>query len=207
MTAKMEEDLAYLKDIAESGREAPSLSGRFALLWFGLLTVTLLIHWALARNFIPGIGIQYVGLFWIGMVVIGNIASRLIGRGMRDLPGQAAPNNRVENVTWTISGIGLAIFALTLMAVVFLRDNMSAIMFDLIMPTAFLVYAVNYAAVAAFIKKQNKWVPVWISLLASAGTLALIGIPELYLVSAVAVAALWVTSGLRQLLEEPKSTV
>ena len=207
MATNIENDIAYLKEIAESGREAPSLSGRFALLWFGLLTVTLLTHWALARNLIPGIGIQYVGLAWIGMVIIGNAASFIIGRGMRDLPGQSAPNNRVDNVTWTVSGMGIALFALTLMALVFLREDVKPIVFDLIMPTAFLLYAVNYSATAAFSSKARKWVPVWISLLACVGTLALVGIPELYLAAAIAVAGLWVTSGLPQLLEEPKTTV
>lgn len=207
MTTDIQNDIAYLKDVAESGREAPSVSGRFSLMWFGLLAVALLLHWVFARNFILGIGIQYVGLVWLGMVIIGNIGSFLIARNIRDLPGQSAPNNKVDSVTWSISGIGLALFSLTLLATVFLRADISPLFFDVIIPTAFLVYAVNYAANAAFITKANKWLPVWISMATSMVTLSLIGIPELYLVAMIGVSALWLTSGLPQLREEPKTTV
>ena len=207
MTTDIQSDIAYLKDVAESGREAPSLSGRFALLWFGLLAVALLLHWAFAREIIPGVDMRYVGIVWVGMVVIGNATSYIIGRGMQDLPGQSAPHNKVDSVTWTVSGIGLALFALTIVGTVILRPEISIIFFDIIIPTAFLLYAVNYAATAAFTKTRGKWVPVFISVATAMATIALVGIPELYLVATVGVTALWLTSGLRQLREEPKTTV
>lgn len=205
MTTKLADDIDYLKDLAEAGDCAPSLSGRFALLWFGLAAVTLMVHWAILRGLIPGMTEQWVGLVWLVFGLVGGIGSYLIGLSIRDLPGQASAGNRVDRHTWKITALGLFLFAASIFTVVMLRAEATPLLFDMIMPTAFLTYAVSYGATAAFTRGISRWLPVIMSLVFVVITILFVGSPELYLAACVGVVAVWSVAGYRQLREEPKA--
>ena len=207
MSSKFADDIDYLKDLAESGEQAPSLSGRFALLWFALTAIALMLHWSVLRGFIPGMTEQWVGLIWITYGVLGGVGSYLIGRSISDLPGQSSAGNRVDRHTWQVSGIGIFTFVIGIIIAVSTRDTVSTLLFDMIMPAAFLTYAVSYAGTAAFTKGISRWVPVIMSLVFVIASLVFVGTPEVYLVSAVGVVAVWSVGGYRQLREEPKPVV
>ena len=207
MSTQISEDLAYLRDVAEAGEAAPSTSGRFALLWFGLLTITLMAHWAILRGFVPGVSEAFIGLAWMSFAIIGSVGSWLISRSVCDLPGQSAAGNKVDRYTWRVSGAGLFLFAIAIALTVVLRADVGPELFDLIMPAAFLLYAVNYSANAAFMKGFSKWLPVIVALGFAAVTIAMTGLADAYLASAVGVVALWSVGGYRQLREEPKAIV
>ena len=206
MNTKLADDLAYVRDIAEAGQTAPSLSGRFTLLWSGLLMTTLILHWLCAAG-IFGVSIQWVGLFWIGFGVLGSIGSRLIAGRMQDMPGQSAAGNKVDRHTWRVTGLGLFAYAGAVAATVFLRADINPVLFDTILPAAFLAYAVSYAGTAAFSQSDAKWLPVILSVLMSVFTMLLIGIPALYLVAALGVLAIMFIPALQQVRAEPKSVI
>lgn len=207
MTSKLQDDLNYLRDMAEAGQDAPSLSGRFSLLWFGLLAVALLLHWALAKGLVGGLEERHVGFVWLGFGLLGGLGSFLISRTMRDMPGQSAARNKVDRHTWRITGLGLFLYAITVAFTVALRADIGTWLFDTIMPTAFLAYAISYSATAAFTRGFSKWLPVILSLAFCAITVALIGLTDTYLASAVGVVAIWSVSGFGELRNEPKSVI
>ena len=204
MSDKIAEDLAYLRDIAEAGEEAPSLSGRYTVMWSGLLTIALLIHFVVASGYIPGFSLKWIGLVWMVFSVLGWAGSFLISRSLQGRPGQSAAKNKVDRHTWRITGIGILLFAVSIAVVVFLRGSVSPVLFDVIIPTSFLAYAVTYSGTAAFSKAKSKWVPVILSLVMSVCTMMLIGIPAMYLVAALGVVAVMFLPGLAVLRNEPK---
>ncbi len=206
MNSKFSDDLDYLRDVAESGENAPSLSGRFSLLWFGLLSVALLAHWALARGLVPGVPEQYVGFIWLGYAIVGMAGSTLISHTLKDKPGQSASINRLDRTGWPVVGAGLFVFALSILAAVSIR-GVSVDLFDAIMPTAFLVYAVRYAGRATFERGAMRWAPVVISIIAASVTVFLFGTADVYLAAAFGVAILWLASGYPELRNEPASIV
>lgn len=207
MSSKISSDLEYIRDLAEAGEQAPSLSGRFSLLWFGLTAIALMAHWAIARGIIPGVTEPYVGLVWLVYAVLGSTGSYLIGRSIQNLPGQSSAGNRVDRHTWQVAGISIFLFVLGIVAVVSMRPQVSELLFDMIMPAAFLAYAVSYSANAAFTKGFSKWLPVIMSMLSMVAAILFVGTPEVYLASAVGVVAVWSVGGYRQLREEPKPVV
>lgn len=207
MTYKFQDDLTYLRELAEAGEDAPSLSGRHSLMWFGLLAIALMLHWAIARGLIAGIETSSIGFVWLSFGILGGLGSFLVGRSLRDLPGQSAAKNKVDSHTWSVAGIGLFLYAISIAVAVAFRDDTGPWLFDTIMPAAFLVYAISYAASAAFTRGFAKWLPVALSLAFSAITVSMVGLPDVYLAATVGVVAIWGVSGYGQLRNEPKSVV
>ena len=207
MNSKLADDLEYVRTIAEAGQEAPSTSGRSATLWFLLVTSALLAHWALAKGFIAGLDERWAGAIWMTMGIAGGIGSFILRKTASDLPGQSAPANRVDRSTWRVASIGLFSFAITIAVAVSIRSDLGVDLFDAIMPAAFLVYGISYAATAAFSKEAGRWLPVIVSIAFACITVALFGLSDTYLAAAIGTLLCWLTGGARQLLNEPKSVV
>ncbi|HBH89503.1 hypothetical protein [Ponticaulis sp.] len=207
MNSKLADDLEYVRTIAEAGEDAPPIAGRFATLWFLLVTAALLAHWALAKGFFAGADERWAGAVWMAMGISGGIGSFILGKTAADLPGQSAPVNRVDRSTWRVASFGLFAFAISIVVAVSVRPELSVDLFDAIMPAAFLVYGISYAATAAFSKDRGKWLPVIVSVAFACLTIGMFGLSDTYLAAAIGTLLCWLTGGARQLLNEPKSVV
>jgi len=204
MNTQAAEDLAYVRSVAESGEAAPSLSGRFSLWWSSLLIVTLLIHWVLASEFIPGLTLQYVGIAWAVFGIIGFSGSRFLTRNMENYPGASAAINKVDRHTWRAAGLAISGYAIAVIVTASVRADVSFLLCDTIMPAAFLGYAIAYSGSAAFSESNSKWLPVILSIALSACTTLLFGMPALYLVAALGVFVILTLPAIQMLRREPK---
>jgi hypothetical protein len=196
-----ESDLAYLRDIAESGQRAPMLGGRFFLSWGGLAAVALTLQWAILSDTLP-VAHSVIGLIWLSYGVIGGMISMILSRGLRGKPGSGAVSNQGEKAAWT--GTTGLIFS---WAIGVIAANATGyghvILFDTIPLVAFAGYGI------AFWVSHAMGGPGWLkpmaalSWLAAAGGLFLTGTAELYLFCAACVIVLAVLPGLILVKQEP----
>lgn len=206
MNSSLADDLAYVREIAESGAKAPSLGGRYLVMWGILMSATMTMHWAIISNLVDFGGRTGLLFLWIGACVIGTIGNFVITGTMKSRPGGSAAHNKVDSVIWPVAGAGMfACFLGVTLAVSF--RGAPPILFDILLPVAFLAYAVAFAGRAAFAGTAVSWGQVAGSVLLVALTIFLVGTPALYLVSAVGIFGLTVIPGILQIRAEPSMTV
>lgn len=195
-------DLEYLRSIAESGRQAPLLGGRFFVWWGVLAAIALLVHWSIVVGALP-VPSSMVGAVWLGYGLIGMIGSRVLALGLRGKPGNGAVGNRAERAVWT--GVTATIFFYAIgSAIAVALGRGSAILFDTIPVVAFCGYGISFFVTAAMGGPGWMKPMAWASWLAAAGGLYFVGSPELYLYAAGVVLLLALLPGLIILREEPE---
>ena len=194
-------DLAYLRNIAESGEKAPLLGGRFFLWWGGLSTLALAAHWMVLSGQLA-IDPSYVGFIWMVYGIVGGIGSGVLGRGIARKPGTGSVSNRSERAVWNATGLSVFVFVIGAVTSNILGSG-RLVLFDMIPLVAFAGYGI------AFWVSASLGGPKWMRPLAFAswatviGGLQLIGTAELYLVCAVAVFLLSFLPGLVLVRGEP----
>lgn len=194
-------DLAYLREIAESGQKAASLSGRFFLWWGGLSTVAMLCHWAVLAGHLGSDPAQ-VGLIWLTYGVVGGVGSAFLGRSLARKPGTGAVSNRAERAVWNAAALTIVAYVAGTVAAN-VTGNSQVIIFDTIPLVAFAGYGTAFWATASMggagwqrILALGSWAFVVIGAF-------FVGKPELYLVCAAGVFILSVMPGLILLRQEP----
>ncbi|MEL7482587.1 MAG: hypothetical protein AAGJ29_13625 [Pseudomonadota bacterium] len=199
------DDLAFARAMAEEGATAPSLSGRFAVMWGLLVTLALLAHWAVLRNILP-IEPQYIGLIWLTMGVVGGIATAALRMTLRSKPGQSTAGNQAEAAGWPVVSLVLFSVAACIAASVFFRGQ-PPILFDMIIPMAFGFYTVMTALSARLFRTTSSQWQIWLSGLLAAGSAALLGHPDLYLLAAVGAVLTQIVPGILAMRAEPDAVV
>ena len=206
MNTSIADDLAYLRDIAESGEQAPSLGGRFLVWWGALMSATMLAHWAVISGHVTVDSPFALLWLWLGASVIGFVGNFILVGTLKSRPGSAAAHNRITRVIWPVAGSGIFLYFAAIIGAVLLRGAPS-ILFDTILPLAFFGHAVAFAGQAAFSGSPVKWGQVIGSVAISAAGAFLVGLPEIYLVTAVGILGLAVLPGIQQMRAEPKTIV
>ncbi|MEO9969086.1 MAG: hypothetical protein ABJG15_04510 [Hyphomonadaceae bacterium] len=199
------DDIAFVRQIAEEGQATPSLSGRFALMWGILTGLALTIQWLTLRGQFF-FSVEYIGAVWMAVGVVGGISSGFLGWSLRNKPGQSSAGNQAEQAAWPISGLGLFVYAISIAVAVVVREQ-PVILFDTIMPLAFLVYAINQAMAARLFRRKQLNVLSWLSIGFSVITAALVGTVDVYLVAAIGVVVIQVLPGIAALRNEPSTIV
>ncbi len=111
-------DLAYVRDLAEAGQNAPLLGGRFLVMWGGLVSLAYIGHFLIATAAF-GLTPWAYWIMWLGFGLAGGIGQFLLVSALRGKPGGASTGNRVQGVLWTTSGFFLFVYFVGLMARVF----------------------------------------------------------------------------------------
>ncbi len=110
MTPSMTSDLAYLKDLAEAGQNAPLLGGRFLAWWGGLASVAYVGHFLIASGF-AGLEPVAFAYMWSGFMLLGLAGQFLMARSFpASKPGAASTGNKVSQTIWMAGGIVLFAF-------------------------------------------------------------------------------------------------
>jgi hypothetical protein len=100
-------DLDYLREIAESGQNAPLLGGRFLVWWGALTTLAYAGHYAIAAGIMGGGGSAY-GWLWGTYMLLGMGGQFFLVRSMSPAkPGASSMGNRAERVVWQAAGFAL----------------------------------------------------------------------------------------------------
>lgn len=196
-------DLAYVRAVAEAGRAAPLLSGRFFVTWGVLTIAATLAHWALLTGRLPAPSIAFLWL-WVGYGAIGAVANVVLGRSLAGKPGLASPGNRVEGAAWTAVGLAIAAYAGALIVRgLITQGDMPPALWDSILAVAFAGYGVAFAVTAAIAGVGWMRLAAGASFLGAGACGFLAGSPALYLVAAVFVAVVVLGPGLMLLRAEP----
>lgn len=196
------EDMAYVRTLAEEGRDAPLLGGRFLVFWGALNSLVYLLHWALISGRLPGAesGIGFAAL-WISYGLIAAIGSRAMGAGLRDKPGKSSISVRAERAAWRGVGYAAAFIAFGCLARMALFDDSQAP--NAIMGPVFACFGVAMLTTAML--SAQTWLYTFVGL-AFAAALALCVLANqdwAYLIAALASAIVLLVPGVTLMRREP----
>jgi hypothetical protein len=97
---QLAEDLAYVRSVAEEGRQTPLLGGRYLMFWGALNALAFVAHWSLLSQVWPdpqGVGF---GVLWLTYGLVAAVGMFLLSRASRRAPGRTSANNRVHRAAW-----------------------------------------------------------------------------------------------------------
>jgi hypothetical protein len=196
-----QEDLRYVRQLAESGAHAPLLGGRFMAWWGLLLTIAYVVHHlALAGRI--GDGKTIFAIIWISFSVLGILGQLALARGMPAKAGAGSAANRVSRTVWVAAAA--AIGSMAIGSAVAAGTGAGPATFDWIVPVAFSVYACALIATGSLAGNR-------VTTAAGAGAVILVGLftalilsPDRYLLAAAGVAVTVLLPGLLLLKAEPR---
>lgn len=201
MSAHAEQDIAWLKSLAESGAQAPLVGGRYLLLWGGLSVLATFAHGLVVAGLLP-VPMASVGFIWLVYGIVGGVTSRFIGNGLGDKPGAASAANRVSRAAWTTVGFGIFGYVL---AIVLWTSAFGApvLLFDSILTIAFFGYAFAFSVTAALSGLKWLYGPALLSGLAAMATPVLYGSAALYFGASLVILVSAVLPGAAMMMREP----
>ena len=148
--AALASDLAYVRALAEEGRDTPLVNGLYYIIWGAVLAAASFIVYANDIGFISlGPAGGYVP--WLTALAVGWAACFYFGSKTHAKPGAKTLGNRTARSVWLAVGIFMTGFWVTLM---FVHDNYIAsgvppyFLFGLMFPIAFGVFGVAFFATA-----------------------------------------------------------
>ena len=198
-------DLDYVKTLAEEGRNAPLLGGRFGLWWGALLCVTLFLHWLFETGNLMAPA-YFPAIIWFGFGIIGMIGSAVLGRTLAGKPGGSATNNRLSQALWTGNTILLFLFAISASVVAGMGLIDYKIM-NIMMPLAFGLYGLTAYVMAKVTRTNDHLIYGLISFACVPLTLFFMTSPHLFLVAIPGVIATVIIPDTINLRREPKVIV
>ena len=196
------EDIAYVRQLAESGARAPLLGGRF-MAWWGLMVAVAyaLHHFALEGAI--GDGESIFAFIWIGFSITGMLGQFALARTMPAKSGAGSAGNRASRSAWVAAAA--AIVSVVLGAAVAASSGAGPATFDWSVPVAFSVYACALVVTGSL--SANRTI-----LAAGAGAIAMAGVytalilhPDRYLFASLGVALTVLLPGLLLVRAEPRA--
>lgn len=144
-------EVAYVKALAEEGRNAPLVGGVLFLIWGALMGLAALATYASASG---AIDVPFVGglWFWVAALVVGWAASFYYGARSGAKPGALTVGNKTARAAWTAVGVFMSVFWIA--AIIFKTRLAGAgfetrFVFGLMFPLAFGLYGIAFFATAA----------------------------------------------------------
>jgi hypothetical protein len=198
------DDIAYIRQLSESGAKAPLIGGRFTAWWGFLLVIAYLgMHLAL-RGVIGPLNLMFA-IIWSGYGLIGMVGQFVLARGMGGKPGSGSAGNLAARSVWTAAALSIGAMVVGSATI---SDNPMAPgphPWDFIVPVAFAVYACAQWVTGEL--ANNRMLK-----LAAAGAIVMVGLftalsrwPDRYLLVAAGVALTVMIPGLLLVRAEPKS--
>ncbi|HEX8483452.1 MAG TPA: hypothetical protein VF650_16250 [Allosphingosinicella sp.] len=196
-----DDDIRYMRQLAESGAHAPLLGGRF-MAWWGLLLASAYVAHHLALRGVIGDGKTVFAIIWIGFSLLGAAGQVVLTRGMADKAGSGSAGNRASRSVWLAGAMAIgSMFAGTAAAA---ANGAGPATFDWIVPVAFAVYACALIVTGSLGKNR-------VTVLAGAGAVLMVGLftalilsPDRYLAAAAGVFLTVFVPGLLLLRAEPR---
>lgn len=206
MSSKVSDDIAYVREVAESGMSAPLLGGRFLVWWGGLVTAAYLAHYGIVSGSL-GLSSEYLGIMWPAFVVIGLGGYFLMASVFpSNKPGASSVGNKVSANVWMASGFVLFSFfaGVTIKSAM---DGAASMGFNWSIPLVLGVYGISQL-VSGLMAKSKALIFAGYAAIASVGLTAIIvDRAELYLAAAFAAAITVLVPGIMMLRDEPSTTV
>ena len=196
-----DDDIRYVRQLAESGAHAPLLGGRFMAWWGLLLSAAYICHHLALRGAI-GDGDSIFGIIWLSFSVLGIVGQFALVRSMPRKAGEGSAGNRASRSVWFAAA--LAIGSMVIGAAVAAANGAGPSTFDWIVPVAFAVYACALVVTGSLAKNR-------VTVAAGGGAIAMVGLftalilsPDRYLLAAAGVFVTVLVPGLLLLRAEPR---
>lgn len=199
-----QDDIAYIRALAQEGRHAPPLNGPFlvaAAVIFGGASVA---QWAIQSGVLDVS--RWAQLWvWLAAGAIFAVTLSFLIRNTRNKPGATTVRNEAIGVAW--SGVGYLIFTvwLSLMAIGFTTGNWTVMQ---VMPSlVFAAYGVAWLVAAAM--SEVKWMNA-VGIASFVGAVVLGAVSHtfwVYLVFAVLLMAVALIPGLILMRQEPAEVI
>jgi hypothetical protein len=196
------EDIRYVRQLAESGANAPLLGGRFMIWWGLLLTVAYVAHhFALGGRI--GDGSTVFAIIWLGFATLGIAGQVALACFMPAKAGAGSAGNRASRSVWFAGAAAIA--SMTIGSALAAAGGAGPATFDWIVPVAFAAYACALIVTGTLARNS-------ITTVAGAGAVVMVGLftalilhPERYLVAAAGVVLTVLLPGLLLLRGEPRA--
>lgn len=186
------DDIAYVRQLAESAARAPLIGGRF-MAWWGFLVGAAWTAQHFANNGTIGDGETIYGIIWIIFGTLGALGQFLLVRTMPARAGSGSAGNRAMRAAWFAAAITIGAMVV---GVLFASRNAGPALFDWVVPLAFAVYACAQLVTGALAGNR-------ILNAAGYGAVAMVGIsaafvlyPDRYLIAAAGAALTVMLPGL-----------
>jgi len=193
------DDLAYVRQLAESGARAPLIGGRF-MAWWGFLVAAGWTAQHLAVNGTIGDGNVIFGIIWGSFAILGMAGQALLARSMGPKAGAGSAGNLASRPVWAACALTITSMVI---GVALLAQQSGYQVFDWIVPVAFAVYACALIVTGRLAGER-------IVVLAGYGAAAMVGLftafildPNRYLIAAAGAAVTVMLPGLLLLRREP----
>ena len=196
------DDIAYIRQLSESGARAPLIGGRF-MAWWGFLLVIAYLGQHLATTGQIGDGKFIFGIIWGGFALLGVGGQLILARGIRGKPGQGSAGNLAMRAVWFAgaSSIGAMVIGTAIIS----DASVAGIRpWDFIVPVAFAVYACALGVTGSLAGNAVLKLAAVLAVLMVGLFTALIEQPERYLLVSAGVAATVLLPGLLLVRAEPK---
>jgi hypothetical protein len=202
-------ELAYVRSLAEEGRNAPLVGGRFFLIWGAVIGFTALFVYV---NYAAALNLGFANGFtpWLAAIAAGWVLSFTLGRRAGAKPGALTIGNQTANSVWLAVGIFMTLFWITLMVV---HDNYTDagmapyFLFSLMFPVAFGLYGVAFFATATAARLGWLRYFSYLSWGFAVVSLFLLASPQQLLVGAIGSLACAALPGLILMRREPSEIV
>ncbi|GGD09952.1 hypothetical protein [Aquisalinus flavus] len=203
------DDLAYIKAIAEEGRNTPLVGGRNFFVWGALIGTAALAVFLMETGAIPAFNQM---ILWSGALAIGWVLSFVINSRSSERPGASSLSNRTVNAAWLACGIFVTVYWLSIVAASLLVQEGGypvRFLFATMFPVAFGLYGLAFFATAVVAHQPwYRWVSVVSWAIACALLLSLAVWPVAYmLVAAIGTYAVVLAPGYVMLRNEPSDIV
>lgn len=202
-------EIAYVKTLAEEGRNAPLVGGVLYVIWGAAIGIAALLSYfqysgAIALPFVGGIW------FWVAALGVGWAASFTIGRSAGAKPGALTVGNKTASAAWFAIGVFMSAFWVA--AMLFQGRFRSVgieptLIFGLMFPIAYGLYGIAFYATA--VAARLDWMrgfaaAAWVFSIAS---LYFIGDTKQFLVGAAGSLVCAIFPGVLLMRREPSDIV
>jgi len=203
MTETDQDDLSYVREMTEAGRNAPLLGGRFYVFFGALVTVAYTAQFLILSGRL-GTGPETLGYLWISFAILVGVGMPLLLRSLKNKPGRGAVNNRVESVVWTTGGFCLFAYGVgTVIAQV--AFGASALAWDFMAAVAFAAYGTGLMTTGTIAGIGWMRIPA-VTAIGLVGVVPMLaGSPQLYAVGALGVFLVAFVPGVILMMGEPKA--
>lgn len=134
----LQDDLAYVRDLAEAGQHAPLLGGRFLTFWGVLTTTAYFLHYTIAAGLFGWPDTAYAWV-WGAFIIAGGIGQGVLVSTIRNKPGGNSVGNRAEGTVWMAGGFALfAYFGTLIVKSFFVGGPVPG--FEASLPIVFAIY-------------------------------------------------------------------
>lgn len=196
------DDIAYVRQLAESGARAPLNGGRYMAWWGLLVTAAWIAHnHALAGGF--GASGNKFGLIWMTFGIAGGLGQLILANTMPAKPGRGSAGNRAMGAAWAAAAA--AILSMVIGAAVAAATGQGYATFDWVAPVAFAVYASAQIVTGTLAGNRIVIGAGAVAVVMVGLFTALIQHPDRYLIAAAGAALSVMVPGLLLLRAEPKA--